>query len=37
LLKQKQQSIGEQVSKRLAEKDRKIRELEEEQKRKVYA
>lgn len=36
-MKKKQQNIGEQVNKRLAEKDRKIRELEEEQKRKTYA
>lgn len=37
MLKQKQHNIGQQVSKRLADKDRKVRELEEEQKRRTYA
>ena len=37
MLKQKQHNIGQQVSKRLADKDKKIRELEEEQKRRTYA
>ena len=37
VLKQKQHLIGEQVNRRLADKDRKVRELEEEQKKRVYA
>lgn len=37
MLKQKQHAISDQVNKRLADKDRKIRQLEEEQKRRVYA
>lgn len=36
-LKGRQQHIGEQVGRRLAEKERKIRELEEEQRRKLYS
>ncbi len=37
MLKEKQQHISEQVGRRLAEKERKIRELEEEQKRRLYS
>lgn len=36
-LKGKQQFISEQVGRRLADKERKLRELEEEQKRKIYS
>lgn len=36
-LKEKQQHISEQVGRRLAEKERKIRELEEQQKRRLYS
>jgi hypothetical protein len=37
VLKQKQINIGEQVERQIAQKDRKIREMEEKQKKKVYA
>jgi hypothetical protein len=37
MLKGKQQHISEQVGRRLAEKERKIRELEEQQKRRLYS
>lgn len=37
LLKEKQQYITEQVEKQLANRERKIRELEEKQRQKTYA
>jgi hypothetical protein len=37
LLKEKQGQISEQVGRRLADRERKIRELEEEQKRRLYS
>jgi hypothetical protein len=36
-LKEKQQHISEQVGRRLADRERKVRELEEEQKRRLYS
>ena len=37
MLKEKQGHISEQVGRRLAERQRKIRELEEQQKRRLYS
>ena len=36
LLKQKQNKIGEEINRRLVAKDRKIRQMEEEQTKKVF-